>query len=276
MIRLRKKTRGPMLLRQMQFGTAGDDHEVEALSERIATLEARIADLTEAVRARDDFIAVAAHELRNPLTPLNGQIELLLGLARRTPGAGIFTTGLERLARLSNGYMKRAMALLDVARIASGKFRLEFTQVDLSALVREIAADFTAAATHAKCSLRIVVEEGIAGSWDRLAVEQVIDNLLANAIKYGAGKPVTVSLRCAGAAAQLTVRDAGIGISQADEVRIFDRFERAVPKGTHLGGFGLGLWLSRQLVLAMDGAMAVSSEPGNGSTFTVTLPIKVG
>ena len=110
------------------------------------------------------------------------------------------------------------------------------------------------------------------GLWDRLALEQVAENLLSNALKFGAGKPVAVVLRANGRAARLTIRDRGIGISEEDRARIFGRFERAVARREH-GGFGVGLWLANQLVTAMGGAIAVEGAPGEGTIFTVTLPL---
>ena len=113
---------------------------------------------------------------------------------------------------------------------------------------------------------------GVIGTWDRLALEQVTENLLSNALKFGAGKPVAVALRADGRAARLAVRDRGIGISDADRARVFGRFERAVARREH-GGFGVGLWLVNQLVTAMGGTIAVEGAPGEGTTFTVMLPL---
>jgi len=108
--------------------------------------------------------------------------------------------------------------------------------------------------------------------WDPVAAEQVAENLVSNAIKFGAGKPVTIALRSDGRTARLAVRDRGIGISAQDRARIFGRFERAVANREQ-GGFGVGLWLVNRLVVAMGGTVAVESAPGEGSTFTVALPI---
>ena len=105
--------------------------------------------------------------------------------------------------------------------------------------------------------------------WDRLAVEQVVENLLSNALKFGAGSRLPLTLRADGQAAQLAIRDRGIGISEADRSRIFQRFERAVTRSEH-GGFGVGLWLANQLVVAMDGTISIESTPGEGATFLVS------
>ena len=127
------------------------------------------------------------------------------------------------------------------------------------------------AARMARCRLEPDLQDGVVGQWDPLALEQVAENLLSNALKFGAGKPVAVALRAAGEVAELTVRDRGIGIPEADRARIFQRFERAVARREH-GGFGIGLWLANQLVRAMGGAIGIESVPGEGSTFVVRLP----
>jgi len=123
----------------------------------------------------------------------------------------------------------------------------------------------------AGCVLRFDPNGEIRGHWDRLRLEQVVTNLLTNAIKYGAGKPIDVAVERAPSLARLTVRDQGIGISAEDQARIFQRFERAVST-RHFGGFGLGLWISKNLVEAHGGRIHVVSQPGAGATFTVELP----
>jgi signal transduction histidine kinase len=109
------------------------------------------------------------------------------------------------------------------------------------------------------------------GRWDRTRLEQIVANLLANAVKYGAGAPIEVALEIDDGAVALSVRDHGIGISVSDQQRIFDRFERAVSERHH-GGLGLGLWVTRHMAEAMGGSVRVESVPGAGSTFVVTLP----
>jgi signal transduction histidine kinase len=127
---------------------------------------------------------------------------------------------------------------------------------------------------RAGCSLLLRTDAGVVGRWDRLRVDQVITNLLSNAIKYGPGRPVEVDLQKLGGSVRLVVRDHGIGISAQDQTRVFERFERAVSV-QHYGGFGLGLWISRQIVEGLGGTIAVHSEPGLGSTFVVELPVTV-
>lgn len=242
--------------------------------EDIAELRRAIAELREAVRARDEFIAIAAHELRNPMTPMLGWIERLLIAARRpeTGCPALIVAGLERLGDVVERYLQRVDTLLDVARITSGRRPLEPVSVDLSELVSRATREVAPLAARAGCALRVAVQDDVVGIWDRLALEQIIDNLLSNAFKYGAGKPIEVALAAAEGSARLTVRDYGIGISAEDQTRIFGRFERAVTQRTH-GGYGIGLWVAHQLVTAMSGGIEVDSVPNQGSTFSLVLPL---
>jgi two-component system OmpR family sensor kinase len=233
-----------------------------------------VAELTQAVQARDAFIAIAAHELRNPMTPILGYVEHILSVGRRPeseyPEAAI--VALERLAGLIAEYIKRATTLLDISRLTAGKFRAERSVVDLSGMMRQAVRRHQAGAERSGCRLEPSIEGEVSGLLDELAVEQIVDNLLSNAVKYGAGEPIEVTLVRNGAEARLTVRDHGIGISEEDQARVFDAFERAVTRREH-GGFGIGLWVVRQLVDAMHGEVHVTSRPAKGSTFTVTLPL---
>jgi signal transduction histidine kinase len=233
-----------------------------------------VAELTQAVHARDAFIAIAAHELRNPMTPILGYVEHILSVGGRPesecPRAII--VALERLAVLIGEYIKRATTLLDISRITAGKLRAELSVVDLSRMMRQAVHRHRAGAERSGCRLESSIEGEVSGLLDKLAVEQIADNLLSNAVKYGAGEPIGVSLVRNGTAARLTVQDHGIGITQEDQARIFGAFERAVTRRER-GGFGIGLWVVRQLVDAMHGEVLVTSRPAEGSTFTVTLPL---
>jgi two-component system OmpR family sensor kinase len=233
-----------------------------------------VAELTQAVHARDAFIAIAAHELRNPMTPMLGYVEHILSVGRRPesecPEAII--VALERLANQIAEYIKRATTLLDVSRITAGKLRAELSMVDLSAMMQYAVHRHRAGAERSGCRLEPSIAAEITGLLDELAVEQIADNLLSNAVKYGAGEPIEVSLISDGTKAKLTVRDHGIGISEADQARIFDAFERAVTRREE-GGFGIGLWVVRHLVDAMHGQIQINSRPAEGSTFTVVLPL---
>ncbi|MBV8702893.1 MAG: HAMP domain-containing histidine kinase [Acetobacteraceae bacterium] len=233
-----------------------------------------VAALREAVRARDEFVAIAAHELRNPMTPILLQVGALLAAARspRQCRPEVLVPRLEALELAVQEFVRRATTLLDVSRVAAGNVRIERAAVDLSGVVRGVVERAGIAARKARSRLEADLQEGVVGSVDRLALEQVAENLLSNAIKFGAGRPVRVALRADGRTARLVVRDQGVGISEEDRARVFQRFERAVARREH-GGFGVGLWLANQLVVAMGGAIGVESEPGAGTTFTVSLPL---
>jgi signal transduction histidine kinase len=159
--------------------------------------------------------------------------------------------------------------LLDVSRISAGRLTLDLEAMDLAEVARDVAGRFPEAESH---QITIDAPTAIEGRWDRLRVEQVITNLLSNAVTYGEGRPITITVRCVGARAEIVVADQGIGIAPEALSRIFERFERAAS-GRQYGGLGLGLWIVRQLVEAMDGSIGVESALGRGSTFTVRLPI---
>jgi signal transduction histidine kinase len=160
--------------------------------------------------------------------------------------------------------------LLDVSRIAAGRLVLEPAEVDLATLVNDVAHQFEAELSRQKCPLTRYIEGPVMGRWDPLRIDQVVTNLLSNAIKYGAGKPIELTVEERAGSARVIVRDHGIGIAIEDQHRIFNRFERAAALG--YGGLGLGLYISRQIVLAHGGTVHVDSTPDSGSTFTVELP----
>lgn len=234
-------------------------------------LQQSVEELRAAVQARDDFIAIAAHELRNPMTPIASQVDLLLAGVRRGDPHDVVLAKLERLAFFIRHYIRRATTLLDLSRATSREIRLEPMTIDLSELVRTTVQGYALMAERARSPITVSVPEGVVGVWDRLAVEQVLDNLLSNALKFGAGQAIDVGVAADDLRVTLTVRDRGGGISTEDQARIFGRFEQAVGHRQH-GGFGIGLWLVHRLVSAMGGEITVESEPGRGAAFIVTLP----
>lgn len=231
-------------------------------------------DLRSAVQARDEFLIAAAHELRNPMTPILVGLDALLTAARAGGGPqSAMVPAIEILKDNVARYIRRAGSLLDVSRLTTGSFQPELTLVDLSALAREVAESAIPVARYHGSRLDIAIQDHVTGTWDRLALEQIVENLLSNAIKYGAGTPVELELSADEAKARLAVRDRGIGISENDKSRIFERFERAVASSQH-NGFGVGLWLVGRLTAALHGEISVASVPGQGTTFTVTLPLR--
>jgi signal transduction histidine kinase len=235
-------------------------------------LRSQIDQLHAAVQARDAFIAVVAHELRNPMTPIRGQVELLQTLARNEGASHRLVERLARLQLAVESYIRRATTLLETTRLAAGHLRLYPAEVDLSAMVHELVEAYRPSATRAGCQLHAAVEDGITGMWDRVALEQVTENLLSNALKYGAGAPVNVALATNHTRVRLMVRDQGPGIKDEHQQRIFAPFEQVALGSERRAGFGIGLWVVRQLVEAMNGSIEVASVTGEGSAFTVHLP----
>jgi signal transduction histidine kinase len=228
----------------------------------------------EAVRARDDFLSIASHELRTPLTSLQLQVDF----AQRKwgePGARADPDRLLRtvksVARQSARLNELVNELLDVARAQSGRLQLRPEDIDLAQLVGETVDRFREQLASAGCSVVLHDRPGVVGRWDRSRIEQVVTNLLTNAARYGAGHPVEVGVDAEDGVARIVVRDHGVGIAPADQQRIFERFERAAS-ATHYGGLGLGLFITKQIVLAHGGSLRVESVPGSGATFVVELP----
>lgn len=232
----------------------------------------------EAIRARDSFLSIASHELNTPLTSLSLNVQALQRAIQRTStgsgGSSQDTVGakLHGVQRQISRLGKLIHELLDVSRITAGKLRLEPEVLDLATLARELVPRFVEDLTRAGCELRLELPESVVlGDWDRLRVEQILQNLLSNAIKYGRGAPILLKVEADEQWARVVVRDQGIGISAEDQRRLFQRFERLASE-RHFSGFGLGLWIVRQILDAMGGRILVESEPGRGSVFTVELP----
>ena len=241
---------------------------------REAEREHLLTELKEAVRLRDEFLSVASHELNTPLTPLSLRLQALARLTEVEPGSPL-AARLGREVEQMRRQVKRLAALvrelLDVSRISTGRLTLQLEEVDLAEVSREVLARFSLEAERAESRLSLHVEGPVVGQWDRLRVEQVLANLLSNALKYGAGKPVHVRVEQEGDWARLVVRDEGIGIPPEALGRIFDRFERAVSERNY-GGLGLGLYVTRQVIDAMGGRVTAQSTPGQGALFIVELP----
>lgn len=228
----------------------------------------------DAVRARDEFLSIASHELKTPLTPLKLQTQSL----RRALTLGILQTPQsEKVARMLDSSDRQITRisrliddLLDISRISSGKMQLTFEEFRLIELLQDIIDRFGEEIKIARCTIELKCDPSIVVCWDRFRIEQVVVNLLTNAIKYGAGSAIQIEAAETDSTVTLSVSDHGIGIAEADQSRVFGRFERAVS-GTHFGGLGLGLYIVTQILEAHGGAISLQSRAGEGSTFTVKL-----
>ena len=224
-------------------------------------------DAQSAIRVRDEFLTVASHELKTPLTPL----KLQLGRLRHEPLAESAAQKVVVCERQVDRLTRLVSQLLDVSRISVARLNLEPEEIDLGRLVEDVASDLAYDFQRSGSATRLDLAKGVTGLWDPLRLSQVVSNLVSNAIKYGQGKPIEITVTGDAHAARLTVEDHGIGIGAADQARIFDRFERAVSV-RHYGGFGLGLWIAHQVVAASGGTIVVTSEVNRGSRFVMDLP----
>lgn len=230
-----------------------------------------------AIRIRDEFLSVASHELKTPITSLKLQLQLTKKKFKLGDGFIPKPHDVERVIDIStvqvNRLEKLIEDLLDVSRIASGKWSLQLEPVDLVELVNETISHHKEYLEQANCSVQFQTEKQLVVTCDRSKMVQVISNLLTNAAKYGAGKPVHIAVeQTPDSSARLVVQDFGMGIPKDKQDKIFDRFERAIGH-TNISGLGLGLFITREIVNAHKGTIRVESEPGDGSTFIVEIPL---
>ena len=244
-----------------------------ALEERERLLE----DRRQAVVARDQFLAVAAHELRTPLTTL----ALLVDHLSASPSADLTDNATtEAVLRQQLAMLKRQVdrlralvaEMLDVSRITRGDLHLEPGWVDLREVVREVLDRFALEIERHQVMVSVDAPAPVRGTWDAARVDQVVTNLVSNALKYGAGRPIEVSVHAETSRAMIVVRDHGVGIPLEEQAGVFGPFARAVA-ARHHAGLGLGLWIAQQIVHASGGRITLESRPGEGSTFTVELPL---
>ena len=242
------------------------------------TLAAALAERRFAIGARDEFISIASHELKTPLTALKLRLSSAIRTQER-PGPRDASSE-EKLGRAlvassmtTDRLVSLVEDLLDVSRLTAGRLVLRFERVPLDDLVRDVTGRLREQANETGSPIEVSIPGPVLGSWDRTRIEQVVTNLLTNAIKYGAGKPIALSAYAGDGWARLQVKDLGQGISRADQSRIFQPFER-VATTTRVGGLGLGLYIGRQIAEAHGGTLTVESAPGHGATFTLDLPLE--
>lgn len=257
--------------------SAADLALAQELADRLALAIRNVREhkkLVDALGDRERLIAVAAHELRGPLCSVRLCLQSLkrnrMALApKATRMVEIMIKEERRVARLIDD-------LLDLGRIRSGQLELELTSFDLCELVREVSSQMEVQAAGAGSKLKVELRGPIVGHWDRPRLNQVVTNLVANAVKFGQGRPVVIR---AGAdkqrlGARLEVIDSGVGIAPELHGRIFEPFKRVARSG-QTDGLGLGLFIVRSIVEQLGGAVRVDSRPGAGATFVVDLPLQV-
>jgi PAS domain S-box-containing protein len=234
-------------------------------------LEADRIRAEEALRIRDEFLSIASHELKTPLTALQIELFAMRELAKPRTDERLCRK-LARASRNADRMSRLIEMLLDVSRIASGRLTLRPEPFDLADAITQVAETMRGTAEQTRCEFFSGAAGPIVGTWDRVRVEQVVMNLLSNAFKYGAGAPVSLTASLQESEAVIEVRDHGPGIAAADLSRIFERFERGSPRQDQ-GGLGLGLYVSREIARAHGGSIAARNLPDGGALFTVRLPV---
>jgi PAS domain S-box-containing protein len=230
----------------------------------------------KAIQARDEFLSIASHELKTPMTSLKLQVQMTRRMVDTRENKVPSAARLAKVLDISAVQVDRLNALvddlLDVSRIESGKLTYEFENVEIGQLVREMVERYFENLHSAGCQVTVETPELVWVKGDRFRLEQVVLNLLSNAAKYGRSQPVNVVVKSDGGRACILMRDHGIGIAKEMIEKVFERFERASPSG-HIGGLGLGLYICREIVRAHGGNISIQSQLGEGSTFAVEIPL---
>jgi len=277
-LRIREAVVGALSLASAAPGRFGRaDVELALELGRRMTLAVDNARLFEETRRalylREEFLRIASHELRTPLSSIRLTAQALLRAAerKRTVAPEVLDGSLRRMIGNTTRLEQLTSELLDVTRIEQGRLELRPVEIALDAIVREAVGHLEPELAAAGSPVSIECPAPVYGRWDPSRLDQVVTNLVTNAVKFGAGKPIEIRIERVGDTARLSVIDRGIGIDPARLPYVFERFERAVPSSSY-GGLGLGLYIARSIVVAHGGTITARSEPGAGSTFIVTLP----
>lgn len=274
-----------VLNRKNFFYSEADVLLAEELANRagVAVDNARLyTEAQDALRARDEFLSIASHELKTPLTSILLQLQTVLQNIRQHATKYTETDQytvkiiemLESTEQQSRRLAKLISDLLNVSLVSTGRLQLEKERVDLTGIVKDVLTNFSMQFKRNKT--KVIFKNStkpLIGIWDKVRLEQVISNLVSNAIKYGRQKPITISVKNDNKCGVFTIKDRGIGIKKEDQARIFERFKRGVSTSDYRG-LGVGLYISRQIVDAHGGKIELRSKEGKGATFTVCLPLR--
>ncbi|WP_408098398.1 PAS domain S-box protein [Peredibacter sp. HCB2-198] len=228
----------------------------------------------KAILARDEFISIASHELKSPITALKMKVQLILRQLNKetNPALNQFKTSMCKLEHDTDRLVTLINRLLDITRIQTGHFELHREEVVVNELISNIAENLALQIEATDSKLEIKMKDKIKAHWDKSRIEQVMTNLITNAIKFGEKRPITVILESTDHHARIIVKDQGKGIAPEFKDKIFNRYERAnVSEG--IQGLGLGLYIVKQILESHGGSIRVDSEVGKGSTFIVELPL---
>lgn len=247
----------------------------EELQSQLAKLKQTEAELQKALAVRDEFMGIASHELRTPITSMKLQLHLLQRIFDRDGVAGLSSERLAKFFSTSSRQIKNLADLIsdlmDVTRISNGRLTLRPEEIDLNHVIADVLEEHHELISNAGNTVHFVVEQDAMVFADRTRLEQMIANLVSNACKYAAGKNIEIFVRRAAGFAELSVIDHGPGIPNDKISKIFERFERVNDQGS-VKGLGLGLYIVRQIVLAHGGTIRVQSEVGKGTNFIIEIP----
>jgi PAS domain S-box-containing protein len=245
--------------------------QIGQFMKRIATEE----ELRRAIDARDEFLSIASHELKTPLSSLSLQLQLadrsIKPETNEAPPPAVLSKSFKRSLKQVRSLGNLVDDLLDVSKMQRGKLNLNYEETDLTVLVKSIVEQFAEQLKAAKCLIEINFPATLVGDWDPHRIEQVLVNLISNIIKYAPGKLAKISAMSSHNRVRLTVEDSGSGIPKDKQERIFERFERATSS-TNISGLGLGLFVVKRIVEAHRGRVRLESSEGEGSKFIVDLP----
>ncbi|HVF69843.1 MAG TPA: HAMP domain-containing sensor histidine kinase [Xanthomonadales bacterium] len=247
------------------------------LNKKIEELEEINLSMQKEVRSRDEFLSIASHELKTPLTSMLLQTQTALHNIRNVSVAQFSFESLLKMLESVENQTKRLSRmindLLAVSVITVGNLQLEYEEIDLDELIKGVLTDFSARLEKEKYIVMYEPKEKIIGNWDKIRIEQAVSNFISNAIKYGNNKPIEIKTYKRKNSAELLVKDNGIGISKQKQKMIFELFQRAVSPEQYKG-LGVGLYITQKIISAHGGTVIVDSSPNNGSEFTMSLPLQ--
>lgn len=229
------------------------------------------------LKSKDEFLSIASHELKTPITSLKMRIQMKNRAIQKGDPSVFFPESVSRflgeVEKQINRLSRLVDDMLDITRIENGKLSVSKDYCELGEIASIVCQNFWPVVDALGFSIELDIHGKLFGFWDKYRIEQVVTNLISNAIKYGNSSPITLRVFKDGAYGVITVKDSGPGISEKDQRKIFNRYERGVNDQSNSVGLGLGLYISRQIADMHQGLLKVESKLGEGALFTLRLPL---